>query len=218
MSHSAFSRRDVFRLFAAATAAGAMMPKEAKAQAPLPLTRNVKDALTDPDYTQKVIPWEKPLTEAELATLAILCDIILPGDGADLPMPSAIGVPDFLNEWVGAPYKDTLDDFENLRGGLAWLHSHSNALHGKRFDDLTKTQQTGILDTICEPAKAAPALAPGVRFFRRLRLLTLGGYYTHSSTWKSLGYVGNVPIAGAYPGVPDEVIKLLGLEDVTDGW
>ena len=214
MSDSAFSRRDVFRLFAAATAAGAMLPKEAVAQPPQPLTRGVKNTLSDPDYTQKIIPWEKPLTEAEVATLAVICDIILPGDGADLPMPSKIGVPDFLNEWVGAPYQDTIDDFEILRGGLAWLHSHSDGLHGKRFDDLTPAQQTGILDTICDPAKTTPDLAPGARFFKRLRMLTLGGYYTHSSTWKSLGYVGNVPIAGPYPGPPPEVIKLLGLEDV----
>lgn len=214
MSHSSFSRRDVFRLFAAASAAGAMLPKEAVAQPPLPLTRNVKEALTDPDFTQKVIPWDKPLTTEELATLTILCDIILPGDGADLPMPSKIGVPDFLNEWVGAPYKETIDDFETIRGGIAWLHSHSNALHGKRFDDLSEAQQTGILDTICNPAKIAPELAPGGRFFKRLRMLTVGGYYTHSSTWKSLGYVGNVPIAGPYPGVPEEVIKILNLEDV----
>ena len=214
MSDSSLSRRDVFRLFAAATAGGAMLPKEAVAQAPLPLTRNVKDALTDPDFTKKVIPWEKPLTDAEVATLAVLCDLILPGNGADLPMPSKIGVPDFLNEWVGAPYKDTIEDFETLRGGLAWLQSHCNGLHGKRYDDLTEAQQTAILDSICDPAKTAPELAPGSRFFKRLRMLTLGGYYTHSSTWKSLGYVGNTPIAGAYPGVPDEVIKLLGLEDV----
>ena len=214
MSHSPLSRRDVFRLFAAATAAGAMLPKEAAAQAPQPLTRNVKEALSDPDYTQKVIPWEKPLTEAEVATLAILCDIILPGDGAALPMPSKIGVPDFLNEWVGAPYKDTIDDYEIIRGGLAWIQSHSNSLHGKRFDDLTEAQQTGILDTICDPAKTPPDLAPGARFFKRLRMLTLGGYYTHSSTWKSLGYVGNTPIAGPYPGTPPEVIKVLGLEDM----
>ena len=214
MSDSAFSRRDVFRLFAAATAAGAMLPKEAAAQAPQPLTRGIKDAFTDPDYTQKIIPWEKPLTDAEVATLAVLCDLILPGDGADLPMPSKIGVPDFLNEWVGAPYKDTIDDLETLRGGLAWLQSHSNGLHGKRFDDLAEAQQTAILDSICDPANTPPELAPGNRFFKRLRMLTVGGYYTHSSTWKSLGYVGNTPIAGAYPGVPDEVIKLLGLEDV----
>ena len=213
MSSSSISRRDIFRLLAAASAAGAMLPKEAVAQAPPPPTRGFKDAITDPDFSKKVILWEKPLTEAELKTLGILCDIILPADG-DLPAPTAIEVPDFINEWVGAPYKDMIDDFENIRGGLAWLHSHSNGLHEKRFDDLTGAQQTAILDTICDPAKAAPELAPGARFFKRLRMLTLGGYYTHSSTWKRLGYVGNVPIGGAYPGVPPEVIRILGLEDV----
>lgn len=210
---SSISRRDIFRLLAAASAAGAMLPKEAVAQPPLPLTRNVKDALTDPDYSKKEIPWEKPLTEAEVKSLGILCDLILPGDN-ERPSPSQLEVPDFLNEWVGAPYKDTIEDLETIRGGLAWLHSHSNSLHQKRFDDLAEAQQTAILDSICDPAKSTPELAPGVRFFRRLRILTLGGYYTHSSTWKFLGYVGNTPIAGAYPGVPDEVIRILGLQDV----
>lgn len=44
-------------------------------------------------------------------------------------------------------------------------------------------------------------------------MLTIGGYYSHSKTWKSLGYVGNVPIAGEYPGVPDEILKILGVEN-----
>jgi hypothetical protein len=210
---SSLSRRDVFRLLAAASAAGAMLPKEAVAQAPQPLTRGVKDALSDPDYSKKTIPWEKPLSEAELKTLGILCDIILPADG-ELPAPTALEVPDFINEWVGAPYKDMIDDLETIRGGLAWLHTHSVSLHEKRFDDLTEAQQIAILDTICDPSKAAPGLGPGVRLFRRVRMLTVGGYYTHSSTWKHLGYVGNVPIGGPYPGVPPEVIRILGLEDV----
>lgn len=214
MSSSSLSRRDVFRLFAAATAAGAALPREAVAQAPLPLTRFTKDHLTDPDFNNKVIPWDKPLTEAELATLTILCDLIIPGD--DLaPPPSKIGVADFLNEWVGAPYQEMINDSETIRGGLAWLHTHSHSLHQKRFDDLSPAQQTAILDSICGTAeKPSPALAPGIRFFRRLRTLTIGGYYSHSSTWKSLGYVGNVAIGGPYPGVPDEVIDLLGVRDM----
>ncbi len=213
MSHSSISRRDVFRLLAAASAAGAMLPKEAAAQAPLPLTRNVKNTLSDPDYSKKVIPWEKPLVASELATLTILVDLILPADD-ESPAASALEVPDFLNEWVGVPYKDTIEDFETIRGGLAWLHTRSDSLHGKRYDDLTVDQQTAILDSICDPTKTAPGLAPGARFFKRLRNLTVGGHYSHPKTWKSLGYVGNVPIAGPYPGVPAEVIKILGLKDV----
>lgn len=213
MSSSDLSRRDIFRLFAAASLAGAALPKEAVAQAPRPLTGFTGTSLSDPDFNNKVIPWEKPLTEGELATLTILCDIIIPGD-ENAPPPSKIGLTDFLNEWVGAPYQDTIADLETIRGGLAWLQTHSHSLHQKRFDDLSTTQQTSILDSICGVAETPPALAPGVRFFKRLRMLTLGGYYSHSSTWKSLGYVGNVAVAGPYPGVPDEIIDLLGVRDM----
>ncbi|MDP1591757.1 MAG: hypothetical protein Q8M07_28625 [Prosthecobacter sp.] len=54
----------------------------------------------------------------------------------------------------------------------------------------------------------------GTAFFKRFRQLCLGGYYTHSQTWKSLGYVGNISVGGPYPGVPAEVIVRLGLQDV----
>lgn len=211
MNDTSFSRRDIFKLIAAASAVGAMSTPSASAAPPKPLTRNFRNALSDPDFAHPSIPWEKPLDPPELATLAVLVDLILPGDD-ESPAPSTIGVPDFLNEWVGAPYQENKEDYEILRGGLAWLNSHSWKLHGKAFDGLPPAQQTGILDTICDPAKAAPELQQGARFFRKLRMLTLGGYYSHSATWKSLGYVGNTPIAGAYPGVPAEIIKLLGLE------
>lgn len=211
MHPSTFSRRDVFKLVAAASAAGAVFSDPARALPPKPLTREFRNALSDPDFAHPSIPWEKPLVESELATLAVLVDLILPGDDQS-PAPSSIGLPDFLNEWVGAPYQENKEDLETLRGGVAWLNTRSFKLHGKAFDDLAETQQTAILDTICDPSKAAPELAQGVRFFKKLRMLTLGGYYSHSATWKSIGYVGNTPIAGPYPGVPAEIIKLLGLE------
>ncbi len=212
MHDPSLSRRSVFKLIAAASAAG-MLPKDAAAQAPLPLTRNVKDALSDPDFLNPVIPWEKPLVASELATLAVLVDLILPGDD-QTPAPSAIGVPDFLNEWVGAPYRENIEDCDIIRGGIAWINTHSHRVHGKIFTDISAAGQTAILDSICDPAQAPPELAYGARFFKKLRMLTLGGYYGHSSTWKSLGYVGNIPIAGPYPGVPDEIIEILGVRDV----
>lgn len=210
MNDSTVSRRDLFKLIAAASATGALVTTPGIA-APPPLTRNFKNVLSDPDYSNPAGQWEKPLDEAELATLAVLVDLILPADDLS-PAASAIGVHDFLNEWAGAPYPENRADCEVLRGGLAWLGTHSFKLHGKGFTGLDATQQTAMLDSICDPAKSAPELAIGTRFFVKLRMLTLGGYYSHSSTWKSLGYVGNVAIAGPYPGVPAEVIKILGLE------
>jgi hypothetical protein len=210
MNESTVSRRDLFRLIAAASATGALVTTPGVA-APPPLTRNFKNILSDPDYSDPAAPWDKPLDEAELATLAVLVDLILPADELS-PAASAIGVHDFLNEWAGAPYPENRADCEILRGGLAWLNTHAFKVHGKGFTGLDAARQTAILDSICDPAKSAPELAIGSRFFSKLRMLALGGYYSHSSTWKSLGYVGNVAIAGPYPGVPAEVIKILGLE------
>ncbi len=209
MNDSTVSRRDLFKLIAAASATGALVTTPGIAAPPPPL-RNFRNLLSDPDFSNPAAPWDKPLVEAELATLAVLVDLILPADELS-PAASAIGVHEFLNEWVGAPYPDNRADCEILRGGLAWLNTHAFKLYGKGFTALDAAQQTAILDSICDPAKSAPELAIGTRFFTKLRMLTLGGYYSHSSTWKSLGYVGNVAIAGPYPGVPAEVIKILGL-------
>lgn len=210
MNDTTVSRRDLFRLIAAASATGALVTTPGVA-APPPLTRNFRNVLSDPDYSDPSGPWDKPLVDAELATLAVLVDLILPADEHS-PAASAIGVHEFLNEWAGAPYPENRADCEILRGGLAWLNTHAFQLHGKGFTTLDAAQQTAILDRICDPAKSTPELAPGTRFFVKLRMLALGGYYSHSSTWRSLGYIGNTPIAGPYPGVPDEVIRILGLE------
>lgn len=208
MHESNISRRSVFKLIAAASAVP-LYPSGA--QPPTPLTREFKNPLSDPDYTNPSLPWEKPLEESELDTLAVLVDLILPADDQS-PAASAIGLPDFLNEWVGAPYPENRGDYETIRGGVAWINSHAWQLHDKKFADLVVEQQTAILDRICDGSKAPPEFAAGARFFAKLRTLTLGGYYTHPATWRSLGYVGNAPIAGPYPGVPTEVLKILGLE------
>ena len=209
MHESHLSRRSVFKLVAAASAAGAVLP--AGAEPPKPLSRHVNNPFSDPDYTNPTIPWDKPMVASELATLTVLVDLILPAD-EESPAASAIGLPDFLNEWIGAPYPENREDHDTIRGGVTWINTHSYKLHGKEFKDLAVAEQTAILDSICDPSKAPPELAHGTRFFRKLRMLSLGGYYSHPATWKSLGYVGNVPIAGPYPGVPDEIIKMLGLE------
>ncbi|MDB6080051.1 MAG: Tat pathway signal protein [Akkermansiaceae bacterium] len=213
MHDSQISRRSVFKLIAAASTLGAVHTTPAGAQPPEPLTRSFGDPMVDPNWNHPVIPWEMPLVAAELATLSVLVDLILPADEGS-PAASTIGVHDFLNEWVGAPYPENREDYETIRGGVAWINTHAWQLHGKTFKDLSEAQQTAILDSICDPSQAPAELAYGARFFKKLRMLTLGGYYTHPATWKSLGYVGNTPIAGPYPGVPNEIIKILGLEGV----
>ncbi len=212
---NAFSRRAALKWLAGAAAAGKALPALAAPHEtePAPGATVNRHPLHDPDYSRPVYPWEKQLTAAEVKTLGILADFILPKD-ANGPAATEVGVPGFINEWCSAPYPENRDDCETVRGGLGWLHTESFRRHGKTFDELAAAQQTGILDDICDAAKAKPEHRVGAGFFKLLRQLCLGGYYTHSATWKHLGYVGNVGIGGPYPGVPREIIEILGLQDV----
>ncbi len=211
-----FSRRDAFK-WLTGTAAGAATvsaPAAPTETEPAPPAYPTRYSLNDPDFNKPyVTPWEKVMTVEELKTTTALADIILPKD-ANGPAASEVGVPDFINEWISAPYEEQHEAAETIRGGLAWLNTESFRRFEKGFTDLAGAQQIQIVDDICDESKTKPQHQTGARFFKKFRQLCVGGYYTHSATWKHLGYIGNVSMAGAFPGVPDEIIKKLGLEDV----
>lgn len=217
---SSLSRRDALKWLtgsAAGTAAvahGASSGTPAHETEPTPLAYPSRYILHDPDFSKPyVAPWQNVMTEEELAATRALADIILPKDDLG-PAASECGVAEFINEWISAPYEEHHESCEAIRGGLGWLNLESCRRFEKRFDEITKTQQTEIVNDICDSTKAKPEHKVGASFFKKFRKLAVGGYYTHSSTWRHLGYMGNVTIAGAYPGVPDDIIKKYGLEDV----
>ena len=213
----ALSRRNALKWLTTTAAGAAAAPAALAAPGetePAPPAYPTRFDLHDPDFSKPSQgPWPKLLTEDELKTVTVLADLILPKD-ANGPAASEVGVPDFINEWVSAPYDKQREDGEVIRGGLGWINTESFKRHGRAFTALAPAQQTAILDAICDPSKARPEHKVGVRFFKAFRQLCLGGYYTHRATWKHLGYVGNITIGGPYPGVPEEIIKKLGLEDV----
>src|ERR1700749_1468559 len=102
---------------------------------------------TDPNLLKKEIPWPLVLTEAEMKTVKVLGDIIIPAD-ENGPEASAVGVPEFINEWMSAPYEQQQGDLELLRKGLTWLDAESQKRFGKIYVDATPEQQTAILDDI----------------------------------------------------------------------
>ncbi|MBT8220990.1 MAG: gluconate 2-dehydrogenase subunit 3 family protein [Bacteroidia bacterium] len=139
-------------------------------------------------------------TSEELATIAILCDIILPstafaGSATDAEVPAFI---DFI-------VKDIPTHLLPLKGGLMWLNHQSLIRFNKSFKDLDSTQQINIIDDIAYPDNASAEMLPGVRFFNKMRDLTLTGYYTSKMGIEDLGYQGNR--ANAWDGVPEEVLK-----------
>jgi hypothetical protein len=213
---SPISRRNALKGLLSGAAGAATVPALAAPNhtEPAPPAHPSRFVFHDPDFMQPLkFPWEGLLSAEELATTQALADLILPKDETS-PAASEVGVPDFINEWVSADYPAHQEDRETLRGGLGWLNTESFKRFSKRFEELGVAQQSQIADDICGAAAIKAEHHVGAVFFRRFRQLCLSGYYSHSQTWKSLGYVGNISLGGPYPGVLPEVIEKLGLQDV----
>lgn len=162
----------------------------------------------DPDLMHPTVPWPRTLTEAELETTTALCDMILPAD-LHSPAASAVGVPDFVDEWVSAPYPDQQKDREHVLAGLEWLEAESRSRFGTAFAGATDAQRGEILDLVAWPDRVAPELQPRAEFFRRFRWITVGAFYTTDEGMADAGYIGNTPVAGPYPGPTEEAMTHL---------
>ena len=167
---------------------------------------------TDPDLTKTYHPgdvWPLTLSAAQRQTVATLCDVIIPADDKS-PSASALGVHDFIDEWISAPYPNNVQDRGIILGGLTWLEAESQKRFGLNFTNTIGRQKTAICDDICFEEKAKPEFKTAAKFFARFRNLTSGGFYTTPEGMKDIGYVGNVPLA-KFEGPPPELIKKLGL-------
>jgi hypothetical protein len=167
----------------------------------------------DPDLTRGYAPgdfWPLTFTGAERRTVTALCDVIIPADEKS-PSASAVGVPDFIDEWISAPYPGHDTDRILVVEGLAWVDAESRRRYQNDFADLTPRQQTALCDEMCHPARRNwESMKKGAEFFARFRDLTGDGFYTTPEGMKDLGYMGNQPLA-SYDGPPPEVLKQLGL-------
>jgi len=164
---------------------------------------------SDPDLIHPRIWWDKQLTQAELVTLAALTDTIIPADGTS-PSASAVGVPDYINEWASAPYDWAREGIATIRSGLAWLDEESGRRFAKAFAAIDQSERNAIADDICFLPRAKPEHQEAARFFDMIRDLTATGFYTTEEGMRDLGYVGNVPL-DRFDGPPQEVLERLGL-------
>jgi len=147
---------------------------------------------------------EKFFTAHEMATIAVLSDIIIPKDEVSGSATEA-GVPDFIEFIV----KDMPDFKTPMRGGLRWLDMESYERLQKAFKDCDSKEQIELVDEIAYPEKAKPEMQRGVAFFNMMRNLTASGFYTSQIGVKDIGYAGNTP--NQWNGVPDDVLKQYGL-------
>ena len=147
---------------------------------------------------------EKFFTPAELRTITILSDIIIPAD-AKSGSASQAGVPAFIEFMV----KDIPTYQTPFRGGLAWMDNQCRKRYGKPFADLPRTQQIEFVDQIAYPGQAKPDMTQGVAFFNLMRNFTISGFFTTKMGIEDLGYKGNVP--NQWDGPPEGVLKQYGL-------
>jgi hypothetical protein len=168
---------------------------------------------TDPTLTRNYTPgelWPLTMTAAQRRLAGILADIIIPADDHSSSA-SAVGVVEFIDEWVSAPYPANLRDRPIVLGGFSWLDTEAARRFGKGFSSLEPLQQHGICDDICDESRATVSRRTAARFFSRFRDLTAGGFYSTPAGRKDLNYIGNVPLAGN-DGPPSALLKALGLE------
>lgn len=202
-------RRTAVKWMFAAAAATALAPHLASSKE---WTAAKNGYGTDPDLTKAYRPgelWPLTFTAAQRRTVAALCDTIIPAD-AESPAASAVGVVDFLDEWVSAPYPDQVDDRAIVLPGLAWIDAEAQRRFGREFAALGDAQRAAICDDLCHAPRAKPEHREAARFFARYRDLTAGAFYTTPEGVKDLRYIGNVALA-AYDGPPPEVLRKAGL-------
>lgn len=151
----------------------------------------------------KAILSQEGFNASEMAVITTLAEIICPKD-KDCVGATAAGVPAFI-DFIA---KDIPDNKLPIQGGIMWLENEALGRFGKGFVSCSHDQQILIVEDIAWPDKALPEHSQGVKFFNKMRDLTMTGYFTSREGIKDLGYMGNVP--NAWDGVPDDELKKHG--------
>jgi hypothetical protein len=147
------------------------------------------------------------LTPEHVGILSVLVDLICPADGNG-PSASDIGVAETLTQWCSSSSEQACLYSE----GLGYMNALSRHMYSEPFTKLLPNRQQAMLrhlDNI-QAHLSEPATTITARAHRKLRFLYYSWqgslktadfwlqlrrdfirvYYSHSLTWKWLGYVG----------------------------
>lgn len=166
----------------------------------------------DPDLIkayEKGAFWPLTMNAQQRQLAAALSDLIIPEDEHS-PSASAVGVVDFIDEWISAPYPLQGEDRAAVLRGFAWLDGEAQHRSQQPFTRLHEAQQRAICDRICNASRASADLQGPAKFFARYRDLTAAGFYTTLAGRKDLKYIGNVALTH-FDGPPVGLLKKLGL-------
>lgn len=162
----------------------------------------------DPNLTQPVVPWSRTLTKEQLLIIAGLCDVLLPDDGRS-PAASAVGVHDFVDEWVSAPYPEQKEDRATILSGIDWVKTQTAQRTSQPFHQVPKALQIELFEKLGTLQKPDAGSGDVGAFLPRLRYIAIGAYYTSEAGIADLGHIGNKPMVGDYPGPTAEALEHL---------
>jgi Gluconate 2-dehydrogenase subunit 3 len=202
-------RRTTLKWVAAAAACAAGWDRlAAAAQASAPAVGYGTDPLLTAAHRSGEL-WPLTMTPAERRAAAALSDLIIPADEFSKGA-AALGIVDFLDEWISAPYPRQQSDRAMLIAGLGWIDQESQRRFQAPFAELGAVQQRSICDDICWVPQAQPRFAEAAIFFVRYRDLTAGGFYTTAAGRLDLQYQGNTPLS-SFDGPPLAVKQRVGV-------
>ena len=219
-------RRTTLKWMAAAVAAqpvaGCGGPSETDAEIAGVLGRALEIEGTtygqDPDLFEAAVPWRRTMTEGQLRLAESLADVFVPADDVS-PAASVANAADFIDEWVSAPYPQQISDRELILPGLENVEKRARRRYRASFIDLEADDKAAIVDDLGPRFGFLPAYLDTKSFFSRFRYLVVSAFYLSEDGIRDIGYIGNQPILGAYPGPTDEalahlqgVLDELGLE------
>jgi len=186
------------------------------ASASMPVSAAAKGYGTDPDMQRVYAPgelWPLTLTAQLRGTAAALCDVIVPAD-AHSPSASSVGVVDFIDEWISAPYPRQQQDRALVLFGLEWIDAEARRRYSRSFATLGNAEQAAMCEHICYLPEAHASVVEAAQFFARYRDLTAAGFYTTPVGHEDLQYVGNVALAN-FAGPTREALAAVGLSDIS---
>lgn len=186
--------------------AGALDPKIGWPNLVLPVNASVGYG-TDPNLMEPSMPWPLILSARQKVVVNLIGDIVLPREGKD-PGAGELMIADFVDEWVSSPYEGQAWDRGLVLNLLAWLDQHGRALSGKDFLDAGKPAQDLIVAELMRDP-VPQHLFQASSAFHRLRGLIVGGYCTTPEGKAAIGYMGNTPMIGEWPGPTDEAMAHL---------
>ncbi|MCB1685334.1 MAG: gluconate 2-dehydrogenase subunit 3 family protein [Pseudomonadales bacterium] len=166
----------------------------------------------DPDLLRSYVPgelWPLTFTRTQRAGARWLAEQILPAAGS-APGAGTLGVHDFIDEWVSAPYDPCRADRAVVLEGLDWLDTASRARHGHPVEELPADSGRAVMELLADSRRAALDGAPA-GFFGRYRKLVAIGYFTTPPGMQDLGYVGNRP-TDSFEGPPDAALRKAGVK------